>query len=382
MNGGADAFGALGWGLKKYAWLVALFVIVVGVLVPFALTRGADVYEARAQVGPTGQIKLPNLDPLPRLGESVFNNGSVEIALQQALGEQPDASVIPSRAELVTSLDNVVFTVVGRGPNPEAARHMAEVAAATFTVELNKYSSSVGLFQIQKAPDLPSKPVAKIGGPITIVLGALAGLLAGIGAVALLLVWRRPVVDAAGAADATGTPVLGRVRLGRSGDTRNVAGIAPLCRRLLGSRGDTILIASAPNATSERHELAMAITGVLSRALHVDVVQGGQGQAFARSSAVGGAAGAASPSPELLIVDGPSPDVVAMRPDSSMTLLVVRPGIGLNTLRRTAEQYLDGGPAGVVLVDRAHWYQRTHSEGARSERITEEEVKPLSEATR
>jgi hypothetical protein len=65
-----------------------------------------------------------------------------------------------------------------------------------------------------------------------------------------------------------------------------------------------------------------------------------------------------------------------------MTLLVVRPGIGLNTLRRTAEQYLDGGPAGVVLVDRAHWYQRTHSEGARSESRTEEEVKPLSGATR
>ncbi len=378
MNGGADAFGALAWGLKKYAWLVALFVVVIGVLVPVALTRGADVYEARAQVGPTGQIALPNLDPLPRLGESVFNNGAVEDSIQKALGKPPDASVIPSRAELVTSLDNIVFTVIGRGPDPQSAQHMAEVAAATFTVELNKYGVPVGQFKIQRAPDLPSKPVAKLGGPITIVLGILAGLLAGIGAVALLLVWRRPVVEAAGAAAATGTPVLGRVRLARSGDTRNVTGLAPLCRRLLGNRGDVILFTSARKASSERHDLALAVTAVLSRTLQVDIVSGGQGGALRGSSAIGVGS---STSRELLIVDGPTPDEVATRPETSLTLLVVRPGIGLQELRRTAEEYLDSGPAGVVLVERAHWYQRNRSRGVRSE-TRANDVQSFSEVAR
>nr|MBA2558855.1 hypothetical protein [Propionibacteriales bacterium] len=52
MNEDVDVLSALGWGLRKYAWLVALFVVTLGVLVPFLLSRGGDGYDAQAQVGP------------------------------------------------------------------------------------------------------------------------------------------------------------------------------------------------------------------------------------------------------------------------------------------------------------------------------------------
>jgi hypothetical protein len=34
-----DVTGALGWGIRKYAWLIVLFVVALGVVVPAALNR-------------------------------------------------------------------------------------------------------------------------------------------------------------------------------------------------------------------------------------------------------------------------------------------------------------------------------------------------------
>ena len=69
MSDGGDVLGVLGWGLRKYAWVVALFVVLVGVLLPWLLGRAPTQYEAQAQVGPTDTLTFSNLDPLPRLGE-------------------------------------------------------------------------------------------------------------------------------------------------------------------------------------------------------------------------------------------------------------------------------------------------------------------------
>lgn len=364
MSSGADAFGTLGWGLKRYAWLVAVFVIGIGVLLPVLLARNADVYETRAQVGPTGALALPNLDALPRLGESVFANGAVEGAVRRRLELPETTEIIPARAELVTAVDNIVFTVVGRGPDAESAKRSADSAAATFTLELNKYTTSVGQFEIQRAADLAAEPLARWEGPLAIVLGVVAGIVAGVGAVALLLAWRRPVVDAATAADITGVPALGTVHLAR--DPRHSVGVAPLCRRLLASRADIILLSSTTKATSERRELGSAMERMLSGARQVRLLSGGTGAARALVSQP--TSDDRSSRPELVIVDGPTMDAVATRPDSSFTVLVAEQGIGLAALRRSAEQYLDGGPAGIVLVEPAGWRSRRrpnvgHSKG-------------------
>ena len=93
-----------------------------------------------------------------------------------------------------------------------------QAAAATFVVQLNRYSGSVGTFAVQSDAVLPAKPEPKIiSGPWGLVVGLLAGLVAGCGAVGLVVVLRHPVVGAAAAAGTSGLPVTDVVVVGPEG---------------------------------------------------------------------------------------------------------------------------------------------------------------------
>lgn len=197
-----DEVSALGWGLRKYAWLVVLAMLALGVAVPAGLRAGSPTrYQAAAQVGPTAQLNLPNLAPLPRLGETVFADGAVAGAVRQSYNPPlpGSESVIPSRVKLVAPQDNLVFTVLGRGATPAEAKGLANVAAGTLTEELNKYGDAVGTFAIQRAASTPASPISSITGSFAVATGLLAGLLVGVGIIALILGWRRPVRDGAAA---------------------------------------------------------------------------------------------------------------------------------------------------------------------------------------
>ena len=62
MDRTSDVGATWAWGLRRYAWVVALLVVGFGVLVAVAQARSSDVYEARSQVGPTRPLVLKNLD--------------------------------------------------------------------------------------------------------------------------------------------------------------------------------------------------------------------------------------------------------------------------------------------------------------------------------
>jgi hypothetical protein len=352
MNGGGDFFGAMAWGVRKYVLVLIVFVVGLGVLVPLALNRGADVYEAQAQVGPTDKLLLPNLDPLPRLGVSVFNNGAVADAVRKELGLNKKANVTPSHVELVAAQDNIVFTVIGRASDPATAQSIANLAASTFTIELNKYSDSVGQFVPQRSASLPAKPVAKLaGGYLSIVIGLLAGLIAGLGVIALILVWRRPVLDAASAEEATNAPVLGRVRIPkrREADVHEFRGMAQLCRRVLSNPYETIMLVSPPQGTPQLRRLGAAMSSLFSS------LQGSRPATSHELSELPASEHSASNGvpaghPRLLVSEGPSPELLATLPDAGLTLLVVPEGIGLRALRDSAGEYFTGGPGGLVFV--------------------------------
>ena len=84
---GSDVFATLTWGLRRYVALVLALMLALGVLVPFLLSGRTDEYQATAQVGPTQKLELSNANPLPRIAESVFNNGAVEIAVRRELNQ-------------------------------------------------------------------------------------------------------------------------------------------------------------------------------------------------------------------------------------------------------------------------------------------------------
>jgi hypothetical protein len=252
VDHGGDVFATLRWGLRRYAWVVALMVVTLAALVPAALNRAPDQFEAEAQVGPTEGLNLPNLDPLPRLGTTVFNNGAVAEAVRQSV-EPPlprEARIIPDRVDLVAAQDNIVFVVVGRGSTPESASRLTNIAAAAFTEELNQYADSVGSFAIQRLAEPPSEPVAGLTGPMTMAIGLLAGLVGGVGLVALILVIRRPVLDSATAEIVAGAPVLGRVRLSARGG--GIEGLPRLARRVHASAVDVLLLAGTRSTRRAR----------------------------------------------------------------------------------------------------------------------------------
>ena len=361
MNGGGDFLSAMGWALRKYAWLVLAFIVGLGVL-PFLLNRGPTTYEAQAQVGPTDKVLLQPLDPLPRIGESVFNNGAVAKAVRDTLKLGPGATVSPKYVELVAAQDNLVFTVLGHDKDAATAQKLANLAAATFTVELNKYSGSVGQFQVQHGAPLPATPTATLGGGnLAIAIGLLAGLIAGLAAVALIVVWRRPVLDAASAEEATNAPVYGLVRLPRGRgqvDSFSVRGLAPLCRRVLASSYDTVLLVSSPKGETQLRDLGIAMSNLLNRVQRAPRPTPGGQFGASGASTVGwndpGASSANGVPPRanvrLQVATSDSLEQVATLPDSALTLLVVPRGTNLKELRDAAGEYFTGGAGGLVIV--------------------------------
>ncbi len=307
------------------------------------------VYEARAQVGPIKPVIMSNLNPLPKLGDSAFTNGSVADAVRQSLKRPPDTSVIPGTVQLTTAQDNPIMVVIGRANNQADAVTVADVAANSFVYELNKYSLSVSTFAVTHKAVVSSKPTSKIaGGYLSIAVGLVAGLVAGIGAVALLLVLRRPVVDSAAAEDATGVPVLGRVRLPRSGgelDASDLMGIGLLCRRIL-SAGHKVVYVAGP-ARVQVEQLSASMTEFMERVQSTAHEQASTNGASPDGAGSTGSARIA----DIVVLNGPSLEQWARVPDdSSVTLLAVPEGITTRTLRNLADEHFTGTPAGVVLV--------------------------------
>lgn len=363
MNGdrGVDALGTLGWGLRKYAWLVALFVLGIGVLLPLVQSQRPPVYEAEALVASVSLSPVTNLDAVPRYGDRVFDNGEVAAEIREVLSTdlgvdlQPSADVIPRYVESVSEQDNPSFTIIGRSDDPNEAVLLADVAAATFVSELNSTTSeSIGTFAIQSSADPPSSAVPALGGGgFALALGALAGLLAGVGAVALLMLFRRPVLDAGTAAQVAGVPVVGRVLLSRhhSDDLHASTGLAPLCRRLLTGSSSVVMLVSSAKDQGYRHRIAAALSQVF------------RGEA-------------------ITLVEGPTTEQLASRPRGATVLLVTHEGVSQSALRDDSAEYLapedDGG---LVLVGRqSRWARRRKSPSAAAPRAEPPSTGPPSRA--
>jgi len=334
------------WGLRRYAWVVVLFVVALGVLVPLAQSRSADVYQAQSQVGPTKKLLLPNLDPLPRFAQSVFDNGAVASDVRDLEGLSPQSSVVPGTVHLRTALDNPVMIIVGQGSSPERAASVANKAASTFVVQLNKYSGSVGTFAVQSSAVPPAKADPKIvSGPWGVVIGVLAGLVAGCGAVGLILVLRRPVVGPAAAEGMTGLPVLGRVPLARKGppDGDERMAIGALSRRLLTKEHDIVYVSGPDPGQVDR--VANSVSTFLAdvQTSRPPLAPGELGQDWSSRKRI--------PVPEVATLDSSALETWVESPEHcSLTLLVVPEGIRATSLRQQADQHASSSAAALVLV--------------------------------
>jgi hypothetical protein len=369
MRQQSDAFGMLAWGLRSYAWVVAIFVVALGVAVPALLAQAPDRYEASAQVGPTGRVRLPNLDALPKIATSAFANVYESEAVKRAAGLPPSGNLGSEQIELVAAQDNVIFTVIGHAEGAQEAKGLADTAANALVEELNKYSQALGSYAATTEAPLPDRAEAKVGALAGWALGLAAGVCAGVGAVALILIVRRPVVDATGAEEAADVPFLARMNLhpGQGWGKRADADIRPsppgmtqLCGRILADETDLLLLVGPENTRRDRYELADELVKWLGRVRRVVPLRTRtEPEAFGTASLASQAGQAGPGGKDLLIIADASPVEVATRPDGSLTLLVVREGIPKSSLWRYSDQYLDGGNAALLLFAKPSKWWRT-----------------------
>lgn len=352
MNQGADVTAVLGWGLRRYAWLIALFVVVLGVVVPGLIGTDAEEYQTKAQVGPVRPLRIANVDVLPKLATDVFDYVLADPRVKDAAGLTGTQTVGPEQVNLTAGQDNIVFSVVARGTDRASAVNLANVAANVFVEEMNVYSQSVGTFSVGHLAEAPAQPLPTRGGTMMWGMGIASGLLVGCGVVALLLVLRRPVIDVATAEHVSGASVLGRITLDRGGS--GASGMTQLCHRILSQPTRMVLMAGPRNMRRERHELADELVFWLSRVRHVISIGSREPvEEFGAASL----ADLTSHEGQIVIVNDASPVDVATRPDRTLTLLVVREGIARSALREQAGQYVDGGSVAMVLVRRGTWLE-------------------------
>lgn len=372
MDHSGDVLQTLRWGLRKYAWVIVLLAVAAGAVLPILRAQSETFYEATATVQ-ANTLTLSNSDALPKTGEGIFNNGAVADQTRRVLDGDASTVVIPRFVELVAEQDSTLFQVVGRNADPDTAEKTANDAAAVFAREMSTSASAVGTFYVQHSAELSPTPVSRFGGGLTLLIAPLAGAVAGVGLIMLLLIWRQPVLGAASAEEITGTRVLGQITLPhdrRQLDRGTVAGLAGLARRLLSGGYSHMLLASPPRTDATRAQLLVGLERVLAGTREVRVLRG-QGAAVSFDRHTGdeqrrrpGDTEAHTSRSPLFLIDEPTVQDRALRPESAIMTLVVPEGIGAGALRRAAEEYLDGDPMGVVLVRREGRGRRPRSSRA------------------
>jgi hypothetical protein len=357
-----DAIAQLRWGIRRYGALVLLCILACAALATAVESRRGSTYEASAVVVAKSAADLrPEI--LPRFGETTFDSGAVAagLAADPRIGGDTDR-LVPGQVSVETEQDSISYTVVGKNKDPERAALLANVAAGLYRDQLNMVAPNGARFDVQSWAQTPTEPTTgALPLWLTVALGALAGLVAGLGLVVLLLTLRRPVLEPARVRDALGAPLLGTLTLPRIGnggfaDPRRVSGLTPVLRRLVKGPVDTIAVVSPPGAEPARRQVAGVIALALSQVRPVWVL--GLDTLVEAHKKIPMEAYRYQPSSEqeanteITVVDGtgggerlePAPD------ENVRTVLVVPEGIPQKELRRSAEDFAEGELFGAILV--------------------------------
>lgn len=350
------------WFLRHFAW-VALACVLLGGAAPLLVAPSQATYEATSLV--TAREIAENERVLPALGSAVFDNGAVAaaVAADPAVGGDPD-DVVPGTVSVVTGPNSRTMVVQARDRDPGTAARLADIAANTFVAELNRGGAGVGDFIVQAPAVVPSSPVHQVSDLVRAGLGALAGLVFGLGVIAIIASLRRPCVTSRDVEAAVGVPLLGTVELHRARPgtylgPRGVRGIATVTRWLATTESDRLTLISAPSAAGIRHRIYVMIAIALStlRPLRLEaageIVDVVRGQAPHGRIAPSAREAGDVPTGELVLQDGGSPFELVDPAAATMSVVAVAPvGISRQHLRAVALDYLNGGLVGVVLVER------------------------------
>lgn len=216
MEPPGDDSSALMWGLRRYA--LPLMALILSVAV--AAVAGAQWLRSNAGYTASALVIATELqvrqEQLPRLGESVFNSGSVARDVAGTLPTADHRTLVPDRISLDPIPETIAFHVRGHSDDPAEAARLANVAAGAFVDALNSAGAGVGVFRLQDPAFVPlERDVSPIVGTVAGMLGLAVGGLLAASVLSLLIAVRGPVLTPTAAVAATGLPLLAVVTLPR-----------------------------------------------------------------------------------------------------------------------------------------------------------------------
>ncbi len=351
----------LAWSLRHFGWVVAVCVL-AGAAAPLLVAPTVRLYQADALV--VARQLTVNAKVLPALAESVFADGAVATAVAKdpAVGGQT-AGLVPDKVSVVTGPDSITMVVQVRDEDPGTAARLSDLAANAFATELNRAGAGVGAFSVQSKAVIPTAPLDVLSDRVRAGLGALAGLIVGLGLVALIAAVRRPCVTSGDVDSAVGVPLLGTVELPRAAPgvflgARGVHGIATVTRWLASAPPGRLTLISEPSAEGMRHRIFVMVAIAMSRVRTVRLQARREVVEAVRQHVPRDTDGPA-PRPrheetgELMFIDGGSPFELVDPAATPAHVVAVAPlGISQRRLRSLALDYRSGGLVGVILVQR------------------------------
>lgn len=366
----SDAVARLWWGIRRYAAaavLVVLLVTAAALALPL-LRASTTTYRATAVVVASSlEIRA---DQLPRLAAAVFDSGVVAEETVAAAGLPVDPTeLIPDHARLEPVEDNIVLFVDGLADDPATAATIANAAAESLAAELDALGTGVGQFEVQAPAEPPVE--AEEGPPVALLAvgGVTSGLILALGLVGLLMVLRRPVLEADEAAELAGAPLIGSLLLDRYWDVdlRTVVGLSAIVKQLFPQGRGTAFLVACRGAERDTAQIALLAARAVARRGSSTLVAGPEVPKEALRS-LDGEPVTVIRNPDDLPRDGSSGPTVVVGPSTegldapqflpgdTRGVLVVRAGTRQQALDNAARQFLPGELAGVVFtrpVDRA-----------------------------
>jgi capsular polysaccharide biosynthesis protein len=351
------------WCLRKFWWVIAVCVV-AGAAAPLALTRSEPIYQADALVF-ARQLNM-NSRVLPRLADAVFTSGAVEarVVADPAVGGET-GELIPDRLSVVAAEDSIVLVVQARHADPAIAARMANTGASAFVEELGRTGAGVGEFALQSQAIVPTEAMHAPSFPARAGLGALGGLGLGLGLVALITAVRRPIVSAYDVRDASGVPLVGKVRLqhippGSYPGPMGVRGIATVARWLATVPPGRLLLVSSPAAAGLRHRI-FVMCGVALWTLRkvrfeapTSLVQAIREHCVEHRDAGRVVHPRGESADALTLVDNGSTLEIIDPVETNVSVVAVAPlGVSRRHLRAVTSDFAGSGLVGVVLVDAA-----------------------------
>jgi capsular polysaccharide biosynthesis protein len=387
-----DVASRLGWGVRRYA-----LVIVVAVIVTCALALAGPAngilspersYETSALVVARQLTIRP--EQLPRAAEAVFSGGSVAETVAGEIKGVDSRFLIPERVRLEPVTDTIALKVIGRDRNPDRAAEMANLTAAAFVEELNRLGPGVGEFALQDQARPPLRTASTKSAVVPLAVGVISGLALGLGLVGLLLILRQPVIDGGEAAAAANAPLAAVVELpsarGSVVRAEEVSGLALLVRQLFPSgSGAGAVIGCGRDRRGTQRQVLRLVALLAARRRPVYVLVAGAEEATALSAATRsepnirviedwflqhqdprGARpdGADDRSTVLVGVSAADFDVPQLLPEGSRSLLFVPEGIRRGRVERAATQFAPGALDGVAFCRRVRNRRRAGTASA------------------